>query len=141
MSTTDRFNDLEKRHPNVRILNPEKFKKGTDESILSNSLMKGINTSVKITDRITYDFKDTRTEWTRQERANDYETYTGKFIGFDQTSPRFNFNQVFFGQSLKFDVPGPGQYQANRQDMAFTSKPRNRNKIMTQVSQRPQSIQ
>ena len=24
MSTTDRFNDLEKAHPNVRILNPEK---------------------------------------------------------------------------------------------------------------------
>jgi hypothetical protein len=27
------------------------------------------------------------------------------------TSPRFNFNEAHFGQSLKFDVPGPGQYK------------------------------
>lgn len=36
--------------------------------------------------------------------------YAGKRVGFDATSPRFNYNQVFYGQSLKFEVPGPGQY-------------------------------
>jgi len=47
-------------------------------------------------------------KWTRQTRAPDYEAYAGKRVGFDATSPRFNYNQVFYGQSLKFEVPGPG---------------------------------
>jgi len=34
----------------------------------------------------------------------------GKRVGFEATSPRFNINQVFFGQSLKIDQPGPGNY-------------------------------
>lgn len=48
-------------------------------------------------------------QWTKQQRASDYETYAGKKVAFDATSNRFNYNQVF-GQGLKFDVPGPGQY-------------------------------
>jgi len=44
-------------------------------------------------------------------RATDYESFAGKKVGFDATSPRFHYNQVFYGQSLKFEVPGPGQYE------------------------------
>jgi hypothetical protein len=49
-------------------------------------------------------------DWTKKTRANDYEAFAGKRVGFDATSPRFNYNQAFYGQSLKFEVPGPGQY-------------------------------
>ena len=109
MSTTDRFNSLEKTHPNVRILNPAKKKDTTiDDSKLQNSLVKGVKNIIRADEKIQYDFKDTRTEWTAKARAFDYEAFSGKNIGFDQTSPRFNYNQVFYGQSLKFDVPGPG---------------------------------
>ena len=47
---------------------------------------------------------------THQQRAGDYESVAGKKVGFDATSPRFNYNQVFYGQSLKLEVPGPGLY-------------------------------
>jgi hypothetical protein len=43
MSTTDRFNMLENKNPNVRLLNPDKFKKGKDDSILNSSLMHGVD--------------------------------------------------------------------------------------------------
>lgn len=68
------------------------------------------NDFLKAHDIIQYDYKDDRTQWTSKGRASDYEIFSGKNIGFDKTSPRFNYNQVFYGQSLKFDVPGPGQY-------------------------------
>lgn len=84
-------------------------------------------------DKVQYDFKDTRNEWTMKGRAIDYEMFSGKNIAFDQTSPRFNYNQVFYGQSLKFDVPGPGQYpQGHRSDIAYTSQPKNRARITKQ---------
>ena len=52
--------------------------------------------------------------------------FSGKNIGFDQTSPRLHYNQVFYGHSLKFDVPGPGQYQsAQVQSLAKTALPKN----------------
>lgn len=50
----------------------------------------------------------------RRTRASDYESVAGKRVGFDATSPRFNYNQVFYGQSLKLEVPGPGLYQDSR---------------------------
>lgn len=46
-------------------------------------------------------------EWFHRTRASDFEVHAGKKVGFDASSPRFNFNQVF-GQSLKFEIPGPG---------------------------------
>lgn len=64
MSTTDRFNILEGKNPNVRILNPDKFKKGKDDSVLNNSLMNGFENVMRIGDKVQYDFKDNRTEWT-----------------------------------------------------------------------------
>lgn len=54
--------------------------------------MHGYNQVMKIGDKIQYDFKDTRTDWTNKIRACDYEAFSGKHIAFDQTSPRFNFN-------------------------------------------------
>ena len=50
----------------------------------------------------------------RRTRASDFESAAGKRVGFDATSPRFNYNQVFYGQSLKLEVPGPGLYQDGR---------------------------
>ena len=50
-------------------------------------------------------------QWTKQMRATDYENFSGKKVGFDVTSPRFNSNQIFYGQSLKLEIPGPGKYQ------------------------------
>jgi len=56
--------------------------------------------------------KDTANVWhEHRTRASDYETVAGKRLGFDATSPRFNYNQVFYGQSLKLEVPGPGLYK------------------------------
>jgi hypothetical protein len=52
---------------------------------------------LKAHDKIQYDFKDDRTLWTSKGRASDYEIFSGKNIGFDKTSPRFNYNQVFYG--------------------------------------------
>ena len=51
----------------------------------------------------------------RQMRAGDLEQVQGKRVGFDATSPRFTYNQVFYGQSLKLEVPGPGLYEEGRQ--------------------------
>jgi len=93
MSKTDRFNDLEKSHPNVRILNPEKNRRGSEEdSQLPESLVKGVKHVFKAGDKVQYDYKDNRTEWIAKGRALDYEVFSGKNIGFDQTSPRFNYN-------------------------------------------------
>lgn len=62
LSTTDRFNDLEKSHPNVRILNPEKQKNvSLDDSKLNSSLMKANKNLERAVDKTQYDFKDTRT--------------------------------------------------------------------------------
>ena len=92
MSTTNRFNNLEKTHPNVRILNPEKANSVVDDSKVQNSLMKGNKNVVKANEKCQYDFKDSRTNWASKGRAPDYEVFSGKNIGFDQTSPRFNYN-------------------------------------------------
>lgn len=73
-------------------------------------------------------------DWVKQTRASDFEQQVGKKVGFDSTSPRFHFNQAHYGQSLKFDIPGPGQYtdgqgnplQIDNRPKTF-SQPRNKN--------------
>jgi hypothetical protein len=55
--------------------------------------------------------------WTKKMRATDYEAFSGKRVGFDVTSPRFNTNQIFYGQSLKLEVPGPGKYGEEPQEV------------------------
>ena len=52
MSTTDRFNILENRNPNVRILNPDRFKKGKDDSILNHSIMGKTDKVMKYNDKV-----------------------------------------------------------------------------------------
>lgn len=47
---------------------------------------------MRASDLTQYDFKDTRTNWTGKARAYDYEVFSGKNIGFDKTSPRFNYD-------------------------------------------------
>ena len=66
-------------------------------------------------------------------RASDYEQIAGKRVGFDQTSPRFNYNQVFYGQSLKLEVPGPGLYQDSRSQDARRPKTMNQNRNHKQL--------
>ena len=42
--------------------------------------------------------KDNADVWKEHRtRASDYESVAGKHVGFDATSPRFNYNQVFYG--------------------------------------------
>jgi len=55
-------------------------------------LLKGSKNVVKASEKVQYDFRDTRTQWTAKGRAGDYEAFSGKHIAFDQTSPRFNYN-------------------------------------------------
>ena len=38
---------------------------------------------VRAEDKVQYDFKDTRNEWTMKGRAIDYEMFSGKNIAFD----------------------------------------------------------
>lgn len=132
MSTTERFNVLENNNPNVRLLQSEKAQRGlSEDSKFQVSLYKGQGNIVRAQDKVQYDFKDTRNQWTKKERAGDYEMFSGKNIGFDQTSPRLQYNQVFYGHSLKFEVPGPGQYQPNRiSEIATTSQPKNKTRVL-----------
>ena len=48
---------------------------------------------------------------THQTRATDCEQILGRKVGFDATSPRFNYNQVFYQHNYKREIPGPGVYQ------------------------------
>ena len=59
-------------------------------------------------------------------RASDYEAFAGKKVGFDATSRRFHYKEVFYGQSLKYDVPGPGQYASNDARPRTYGQPRNK---------------
>jgi len=54
----------------------------------------------------------------------------GKKMAFDATSPRFHYNQVFYGQSYKFEVPGPGSYLAtDKPNTAQDGRPRTQSKV------------
>lgn len=48
-----------------------------------------------VENKITY--MDNEKSWTKQMRARDLEAMSGKRVGFEATSPRFNMNQVFYG--------------------------------------------
>ena len=47
----------------------------------------------------------------KQTRAKDYDVMAGKKMGFDATSPRFHYNQVFHYSETQPQV-GPGKYSA-----------------------------
>ena len=64
-----RFVEVEKNNPNVRILH-KKQNQSADLGI--------------------YNVKSG--DWGKQMRAPDFELYGGRKVGFDATSPRFNYN-------------------------------------------------
>jgi hypothetical protein len=60
--------------------------------------------------RITY--LDNDKFWqTHQTRASDCEQVLGRKVGFDTTSARFAYNQVFYKHNYKREIPAPGMYQ------------------------------
>lgn len=137
-STTERFENVDMQNPTIRILK-NKAKKVAGQGKLvghtpSGSMMSGDSTRVGTAAENVVSYLNKGPDWTRQMRATDYEAFSGKRVGFDGTSPRFNSNNVFYGQSLKLDVPGPGMYQdplmvtgSNGQARPQTfSQPRNR---------------
>jgi len=56
---------------------------------------------IGVENKVTY--LDNEKSWTQQQRARDHEIMSGKRVGFEATSPRFNINQCFYGTSLKID--------------------------------------
>lgn len=129
LSATDRFKVYEKMvgiGPNRTDRSPEPPKM-TDHTKSNTQTFKSTNDVLRAADLTQYDFKDARTTWTGKGRAPDYEVFSGKNIGFDKTSPRFNYDQVFYGQSLKFGVPGPGYYPPEKtKEIAIESMPKNK---------------
>lgn len=124
-STTDRFENVDFKNPTIRILkNNLKGKRvapattknpnstGPQSNMISNE-----STRVGTAAEGLVTCINKAPQWTKQMRANDYETFSGKRVAFDVTSPRFNSNQIFYGQSLKLEIPGPGKYS---DDMMIT---------------------
>mmetsp|Transcript_9990 Transcript_9990/g.15112 ORF Transcript_9990/g.15112 Transcript_9990/m.15112 type:complete len:229 (+) Transcript_9990:942-1628(+) len=61
LSTTDRFNNLEKSNPTVRILKQDKQRANSDDGgKIQNSLFKNSKNIIKANEKVQYDFKDTR---------------------------------------------------------------------------------
>lgn len=99
LSQTDRFKVYDKlvgisqSHRTSRVKDSQvksemaSFNKNNTQEVLKST--QEFSTAA---DKIQYDFKDTRTQWTSKGRATDYEVFSGKNIGFDKTSPRFNYN-------------------------------------------------
>lgn len=143
-STTDRFENVDFKNPNIRILKAKNKKSlVTAQSKLGpqsaggppSSMMSNDSTRAGTAIEGIVSYLNKGPQWTKQMRATDYEAFSGKKVGFDVTSPRFNSNQVFYGQSLKLDVPGPGKYEdlaitgtnsANGSRPGTFSQPRNR---------------
>lgn len=104
MSSTDRFRQYDKLvgiNYSQRTSRDNNFKHDIQSngtfSKSNTQNFKSANDMLRAVDRVQYDVKDTRTNWTIKGRATDYEVFSGKNIGFDKTSPRFNYNQVFYG--------------------------------------------
>ena len=130
-STTDRFAvSYSAKNPGIRILQSKGGRRAKivtqseqGKHIYDKDAVFGIENQVTCL--------KTMDEWKhRQQRAADLEVSSGRRVGFDATSPRFNYNQVFYGQSLKLEVPGPGLYKdkGNVGDRPKTfNQPRNKN--------------
>ena len=130
-STSDRFNQsFSAKDPGIRILNSKGGRRTKivtqsehGKHIYDKEAVFGAENQVTCI--------KTLDEWKhRQQRASDLEIASGRRVGFDATSPRFNYNQVFYGTSLKLEVPGPGLYK-NKGDVSDRPKtfnqPRNKN--------------
>ena len=97
-STTDRFEKIDSKNPNIRILRaPIRGKRlGTNKTGTQSGPLSSMNSNdttrvgTAIEGMITCLSKGPY--WTKQMRATDYEAFSGKKVGFDMTSPRFNSN-------------------------------------------------
>lgn len=111
-STADRFNmSYSAANPGIRILKSHGGKRS--KIVTQSDQGKHVydkEAAFGIENQITC-IKEADVWHEKRTRASDYESVVGKRVGFDATSPRFNYNQVFYGQSLKLEVPGPGLYQ------------------------------
>lgn len=114
-STVDRFDMVyHGKSPGIRILSQKGGKRAKlvaqseqGKALYDKDAILGVEN--QITCHKTLD------QWKhRQMRAGDLEIVQGRRVGFDATSPRFTYNQVFYGQSLKLEVPGPGLYEEGR---------------------------
>jgi len=132
VSTTNRFQHCySSANPHIRILNS---RGGPKKKIIAQSEAgKAIYDKQAIfgvENQITY-LSDNRLMWTtHQARAQDAEQVLGRKVGFDATSPRFHYNNVFYQHSYKREIPGPGVYQVplehENRPKTF-SQPRNKN--------------
>ena len=104
-SGTDRFKTYDKmagiapsnRTERLRDTTSNPLKSDVGSAKNQTQQFKSSHDFTRASDKVMYDFKDSRTQWTAKGRATDYEVFSGKNIGFDKTSPRFNYNQVFYG--------------------------------------------
>jgi len=127
-STANRFDlTYNKKNPDVRLLTSKGVprKKFVTQTLDRKVVMQDQN-ELGIENQVTclgYT-SNGESEWVKQTRASDFEQQVGKKVGFDSTSPRFHFNQAHYGQSLKFDIPGPGQYVAGVEGQSVASMER-----------------
>jgi hypothetical protein len=88
---------IDGQNPNIRILDAEKARKTVSSAGPSATAFNISNNSTRVGTSGVVSYLNKGPQWTKQTRANDYEAYAGKKVGFDATSPRFNYNQVFYG--------------------------------------------
>lgn len=133
-STANRFDLVYSgKNPDVRLLTSKGVpRKKFVTQTMDRKVVMHDQTEIGIENQITCLGYSTNgeSEWLKQTRASDFEAQVGKKVGFDSTSPRFHFNQAHYGQSLKFDIPGPGQYQDGKEKgerPKTFNQPRNKN--------------
>ena len=93
-STADRFSQsYSAKNPGIRILKSNAGKRAKivaqseqGKHVYDKEAVFGIENQVTCIKDTASDWKDQRT------RATDYESIAGKRVGFDATSPRFNYN-------------------------------------------------
>lgn len=100
-STTDRFENVAPHNPNIRILKASQKAKKIMQTAASKNGSAGTPGSTMMSNDTTrlgtaaegiVSYLNKGPQWTRQMRATDYEAFSGKKVGFDGTSPRFNSN-------------------------------------------------
>lgn len=127
-SASNRFDlNYQKTDPKIRLLTSKGVpKKKFVTQTHDNKAIMGNQQDLGVENQITclgYSAGG-QSDWRHQTRASDFEKAIGKKVGFDGTSPRFNFNEAHHGQSLKFDIPGPGQYNdKTKSATAFPARP------------------
>jgi hypothetical protein len=103
-STTDRFSKIDAMQPNIRILDSStasnKLRKGSttvthhskNSLTMTNFNHSGGSNGLKMGSGGVVSYLHSGPQWTHKMRSTDYEMFAGKKVGFDATSPRFNYN-------------------------------------------------